>query len=150
MEQEALKQPINDGHRVLGSCIPAKICINIIHSLCIAQLSMRGGLKCHVLPTKNGGSVVAAIQKVDLTPYVIQDPIHVTIYSCCCKVTYLVERFIGRQSHFVVQDLILRLHVSVCDGYPCWVGLHLFYSCELRRCMDDPSAANTHILLFYC
>lgn len=63
MEQEALKQPINDGHRVLGSCIPAKICINIIHSLCIAQLSMRGGLKCHVLPTKNGGSVVGSHSK---------------------------------------------------------------------------------------
>ena len=46
-----------------GSCIPAQICINIIHGLCIAQLSMRGGLKGHVLPTKNGGSVVGSHSK---------------------------------------------------------------------------------------
>ena len=66
---------------------PPKFATNDIHGACIVQLSMRGGLKCHVLPTKNGGSVVGSHSTVDLTPYVSQDPFHVIIYSCCCKVT---------------------------------------------------------------
>lgn len=130
---------------------PPKFALNDIHGVCAAQLSMRGGLKprftdekwrhCGRQPFK--GWLNALCQSV---------PIHVTIYSCCCKVTYLCERFTGRQSHFVVQDLILRLHVSVSVMVICdWVGLPLYLclaSQSLRRSMGEPSTANNQLLFW--